>query len=104
MKPHYYATCAFGYNRAETREEALQGLADAYIDSTMVRNTQKNGEPGFYMWSCKVEAEIGDYSIEWFQPKGVPISEAEENFCTYITKKKASAKFYTPNPFNAEQE
>lgn len=91
MSHHYYATCAIGWATADTREEAIEKLVAANRShfKTVTLNCQKAGEPGAYIWSCKVHAPSdAKYRIEWYAPVGLKTSEAQEHATTYITAKQ----------------
>ena len=88
---HYFASCAFGFALADTREEAIQKLVNGFRrDLTpVVKNAQKNGEPGCYMWSCLVEAPAdAEYQISFYAPQGVGVRDGEHHYCTYLTAKQ----------------
>jgi hypothetical protein len=93
MEKHYFASTAIGWATAATREGALEKLATGYASDfkPAVANSHKAGEPGIYFWSCEVAApEDANYAISFFAPKGVPTSNPEECFLTYVTTKKAA--------------
>lgn len=90
---HYYATFALGWRIGRTREEAIAKLVDAFRSDfkEITRNQHKAGEPGAYIWSCRVDAPADSgYRIEFYAPKGVETSEHREHFTTYVTKKDAA--------------
>lgn len=94
VKPHhYFATCAFGWQVAETREEALSKLIKAFRHdaSKVVKNSVSSGDMGFYVWSCRVDVpKSTKYHIEFYQPKGVPLADAVEGSIVYMTTKIAT--------------
>ncbi len=88
---HYFATCIFGYATAPTREEAIEALVNRWRRDLkgVVKNCHKDGIPGAYLWTCKVNAaEDAGYKIEWFMPKGVDIEDTQEHAITYLTDKQ----------------
>ena len=95
-KHHYFASCAFGWASAATQDEVVEKLANAFRSDIKkcVLNSQKQGEPGFYVWTCRVhEPSEAQYKIEWFMPKDVEQSEQRHHHITYITAK--SVAYYT---------
>lgn len=89
---HYFASCAFGWAAADTREAAIEKMIRGNGLTGDVKritaNMQKEGQPGFYLWTCKVHGPYeAKYSIDWFMPKGIDISEARHHDVTYITGK-----------------
>ncbi len=88
---HFFATCVFGWATADTRDEAIEKLVNRFrgdVKQTMV-NCQKDGMPGFYIWTCQVNAPADEpYKIEWFAPVGVDTEAHEEYAVTYLTQKK----------------
>ena len=91
---HYFASHAMGFATGVTRKGAVLNLAEKhhlYSMKSWVMNCHKAGEPGVYIWSCKVNAaEDEDYKIEWFQPVGVEVEDGREHFVTYATTKKVA--------------
>ena len=90
---HYYASHALGYAMAESREEAVEKLAkmSGMNMKSWLLNSHKEGEPGVYVWSCKVMLPIdAEYKIEWFQPVGVPKMDGREHYVTYYSAKKVA--------------
>ena len=90
---HYYATWALGWATADTREEAIERLVDAFRSDfkTIVKNSHKNGELGAYVWSVKVLAPSDTpYKIEYYTPKGVDLEDAQEHAVTYVTNKEVA--------------
>lgn len=88
---HYFASCVFGWAVATTREEALEKCLNQFRTDIkrIVLNRQKEGSPGFYMWSCKVPLPIeAHYSIDWFAPQVDGVTGAQEHYVTYVTVKK----------------
>ncbi len=96
MSHHYFASFAFGWKTAATRDEAVKGLVDGFRSDvkTMARNGQKTGSPGAYIWSCKVNApQDAHYSINFFKPEDVDIEDGNHHFVTYVTNKEIA--YYT---------
>ncbi len=94
---HYFASNAIGWKVAATRDEAVIGLVEGFRSEFkgMVARVHKNGDPGSYVWSCKVETPIKeDYKINFFAPVGVPKTEPRDHYVTYVTNKKIA--YYTP--------
>jgi len=90
-KFHYFASHALGYAMAESREEAIDKLIEGFHHDLKpwLLNCHKAGDPGVYMWSCKVKAPMeAAYKIEWYAPKGVETEDGREHYLTYLTKKK----------------
>lgn len=90
---HYYATCAFGWHVGETRQEAISKLLKSFRHeaSSVVKNSIKEGNIGFYVWSCRVDVpKSTEYRIEFYQPKDVPIADAVEGTIVYMTQKTAT--------------
>lgn len=89
---HYFASNAFGWGTGETRQAAIERCIQAATRGTVRKITlaqQKKGEPGFYLWSCKVHGPSdAHYRIEWYMPKGIEISEARHHDVTYCTAKE----------------
>jgi hypothetical protein len=94
VNTHYFANHALGWAVGDTREEAVENLANQHHYFSMgkwLRNVHKAGEPGIYIWSCKVNAaKDAPYKIEWFMPVGVDIEDGREHFVTYSTAKKVA--------------
>lgn len=91
MKYHYYAANALGWAVAEDRDRAIKKLvnADPGAFQRAIKNAHKDGEPGIYIWTCRVHAEItADYKIEFCIPKGVEWSDSAEHYVTYVTSKE----------------
>ena len=87
---HYYATCAFGWATADTLDGAITKLVKRFRSDVQrcTRNTQKEGQPGCYVWTCRVhEPADASYKIEWYAPQGVKISEVSEWSITKVTTK-----------------
>ena len=90
---HYFASHALGFAMAESRAEAVEKLAKmpGMGMKSWILNAHKSGEPGVYIWSCKVNAPIeAAYKIEWFAPKkgDVEVEDGREHFITYYSAKK----------------
>ena len=65
---HYYATIAFGWAVAPTREEAIASVARQAGTDIIKRNVKAHG--GLYCWSCRVELpQEAHYSINFYQPE-----------------------------------
>ena len=93
---HYFASFAFGWKTAATRQEAIEGLVEGFKSEfkPMAAAAHKRGQKGAYVWSCRVEVPQDEhYGIEYFAPKGVAKSEAKEHYVTYVTAK--SIAYYT---------
>ena len=87
---HYFASCAFGWATAETRDAAIRKLVNAFHEEykRSVPNAHKEGEPGSYLWSCEVHGPSdAKYSIEFYAPKGIHTADGRHHYVTYITKK-----------------
>lgn len=89
---HWFATSAFGWSRADSKEEAIRKLVERFrSDVAQITKAQiKKGEPGMYFWACRVLGQSladASYRIEMFAPQGVEIADAEE-----IAIVKATAK------------
>jgi hypothetical protein len=88
---HFFATCVFGWATADTRDEAIEKLVNAFrhdIKRTLA-NCLKDGVPGFYIWTAQVNAPADEpYKIEWYAPVGVDTEAHEEYAVTYLTEKK----------------
>ena len=90
---HYFASCALGWQVAPTREEAVEKLIQGFSSDIKraVDGAHKNGEPGCYLWSCKVhEPQSAHYKIRYYQPDDVEISEGRHHHCTYVTQRKVA--------------
>jgi len=88
---HYFASHALAFAMADTREAAIEKLIKGYPGGlkSWLLNTHKDGEPGIYIWTCKVNTPLEEgYKIEWFMPKGVDTENGKEHYLTYITAKK----------------
>ena len=91
---HFFASCVFGWATSEeSRDDAIERLVNAFrhdIKRTLA-NCLKNGDVGFYLWTCEVLAPAdAPYKIEWYAPQGVEITGTEEYAVTYVTQKKAA--------------
>jgi len=87
---HYFATCALGWKTAPTREEAIEGLVDYFRSDfkRMVPAAHKNGDPGAYVWTCRVKApQSTSYGIEFYTPRGVEWDASQEHAITHCTTK-----------------
>jgi len=84
---HFFASCAFGWATAATRSEALEKLAREYWSQTDIRKQQKKGQPGVYLWSCRVPLpESSSYSIDFYAPKDVGATDGQNWFVTYMAR------------------
>lgn len=95
---HYFASDCLGWAVGATRDEAVSKLAFGHRTEIKpaIANAHKAGEPGWYVWSCRVAGDTTvAYAIEWFKPHGVEISDAAEHFVTHITQKKLA--YFTPD-------
>ena len=73
---HYFGSTAFNWATGKTRKEVLQKLAKA-APSTAIKAQAK--EDGLYAWTVRVDLpESADYAIEYYQPQGVPMGNAQE--------------------------
>ena len=90
---HYFASCVYGWATAQTRDNAINKLVNAFRPEfkRMTTEGQKRGDLGAYIWSCKVLAPSdAKYSIEYYQPKGISIGAGIHHYVTYITQKHLS--------------
>jgi hypothetical protein len=99
---HVFATCAFGFSRSPiidgdieaARRDAIMKLATRFRSDVqaVIRNTKK--ETGFgsmYFWTSVVHEPVdAEYRVEWFQPVGVEISDAQEHAVVGCTTKKTT--------------
>jgi hypothetical protein len=89
---HYFASCAFGWATAPTRKEAIEKLGRYFATSLkrVIANAQKRGEPGAYLWSCRVEGrhDEAEYRIEYFAPRGVKIDNGRDHCWVKVTQKQ----------------
>ena len=93
LKTHWYAACAMGWAVSEvSRDDAIKRMAPyAGINNAMVRRCQKRGQPGAYVWSCRVLApKDASYGIREFMPHGVDTDKARHSYITHITTKGAA--------------
>jgi len=94
---HYFASCALGWATAETQKAAIEKLV-AYFRSdfkTATKNSQKHGQPGVYVWTCKVLAPPdAHYRIDFYAPQDVELEETMQNYVTYVTNKEVA--YWTP--------
>lgn len=82
MEIHYFATCVYGWATHATREGAILKLVKSFQRdiAAQIKRHQKFADLGLYVWSCKVNGpQDARYTIEFFQPKGVEISETQED-------------------------
>ena len=90
---HAFASCAFGWATAETREAAIEKLLNGFRRdiTSVVKNAQKQGEPGMYFWSVIVEApQESKYEINFYAPQGVGLRKGEHHYWTHVTQKQAA--------------
>ena len=90
---HYFASTVFGWKTANTREEAINGLVKGFRSelTPMVKNSQKRGDIGVYVWTCKVPLPNDadhPYRIEFYAPKDVGATEGQHHYVTYLTGKQ----------------
>lgn len=88
---HFFASCYLGWARGETRGEAIEKLVRMFHRDVkhVTSAEQKRGKPGFYLWTCEVQAPIDEsYSIKYFQPEGMEIRSGCHHHVTYVTQKK----------------
>jgi len=86
---HYFVSCGYGWALGETRDAAIVKLATHFRYSLKenIKLQHMAGEPGAYVWSCKVMVPIdSEYEIEWYRPSNVPIENAQQHYITYLTK------------------
>lgn len=68
---HYYATTAFGWSVAATREEAIAGCA-RYAGNDLIKRNALIG--GLYCWSCRVGLpQSAHYTISEYMPRRVTV-------------------------------
>lgn len=87
---HFFASCVFGWASATTRDEAIEKLVNSFRSDYkgIVKNSQKNGSPGAYVWTCQVNAPAdAQYSIEYYAPRGIDTQDGQEHAVTYLTDK-----------------
>ncbi len=105
---HFFASCAFGWATADTRDEAIEKLVNSFRRDykDIVKNSHKRGEAGAYVWTCQVNAPADEnYSIEYYAPKGVDIEDAQEHAITYLTDKvMAHCRIYDQEVKNLRAE
>lgn len=84
MKHHYYASCYLGWQTAETEQEAIDGLVKRFNREIreVTKNTQKRGEPGCYIYTCKPADE--EYEINYYRPQ-CELLEWNHYYITWIT-------------------
>jgi hypothetical protein len=91
MNHHYYVTFALGWATAPTLEEAIKKLARGFERDIKpaLKKLQKDNLPGLYLWSCRVHAPAdARYSIEFYKPVDVEISERRHLCLVKLTKKQ----------------
>ena len=92
---HYFASCAFGWATADTQEDAVQKLAIEFYSSQKVRKAQMAGQPGSYVWCCKVhKPQDSSYQINNFAPQGVEVSDCCNMHITYMGSKRSSVVYW----------
>lgn len=87
---HYFASCAFGWATNTSREKAITELLKCFRKEAteITKNTRKTGCPGFYFWSCRIDAPNStEYEINFYCPQGVPVRDTKHHHVTYITTK-----------------
>ena len=92
-KTHFFASCALGWARGETRDEAVEKLVRSFRKDfkSSVAAMHKSGVPGTYVWSCKVIAPIdARYSINHYAPHGPDTADGCHHHVTYVTDKLVS--------------
>ena len=95
---HYFATCVLGWATAPTREEAQRKLIYKFRQELkkITKNCQKRGEPGGYIWSCKVMLPHTEkYHIQSYQPQA-EWYEGKNSYITYLTN--SQYKVWTNEP------
>lgn len=104
MSHHYFASHGLGWAVAETREEAVTKAirsCSSVIKGALL-NAHKAGEPGWYVWSTRVELPVtAAYTINFFQPVKVPQSNPRQHFVTYISKREIA---FTNNVYINQDE
>ncbi len=90
---HYYATCVYGWATAPTRQEAIDNLIRRYRRDLkpLVKQGQRRGDPGAYLWTCRVNAPAdAEYQIRFFQPVDVHCADAIEFYITHLTDREVA--------------
>ena len=93
---HFFASCALGWQTADTRDEAIEGLVKRFRSDfkKMAANTIANNERGAYIWSCRVNvANDIKYKIAYYSPDGVETQDYKESYVTRVTAK--TVNFWT---------
>lgn len=88
---HYFASFALGWAVADTAEEAVDKLVRGFEPDVKraIANLQREGDPGLYMWTVRVELpKDADYKINFYQPQDVPLSESQDWLIVKVTKKQ----------------
>ena len=104
---HYFASCAFGWATADTRDEAVRKLVDKFHRdfTTITKNSLKKGIPGAYLWSCQVNApSTAKYGIEFYMPRGIATEDGLHHHVTYITAKQMSYFTTSSSDFTPSEE
>ena len=89
MEHHYFATCALGWAKADTRDDAIHKLVEQFSDTLkgIVTRGLKEGQLNAYLWSCRVMAPIEtDYPIEFFEPRDVTCEEGVHHHLLNVRK------------------
>lgn len=101
---HYFASFVLGWATGVTRGEAVEKLISNFRSDfkTITANCQKDGEPGCYLWSCKVDAPADSaYKIRNYAPYDVKTCRGLHHHVTYVTGKKVA---YTTEKKMAEYD
>ena len=76
---HFFASTAFGWSVAPTRQEAIDNLARLAGAEQIKLQVKANG--GLYVWSCKVlTPQDQNYTINWYMPDC--LRDADDNVTT----------------------
>ena len=87
---HFFASCAFGWASADTRDEAIEKLVNHFRSEYKagVKASHKRGDAGAYVWTCQVNAPAdADYKINFYAPVDVDTQDGQEHAVTYLTDK-----------------
>ena len=87
----YFVSCVFGFAIGETRAEAIEKLVNHFRRdlAPIVKNSQKRGQPGCVMWSCRVHGGTdAKYQVRNFAPVGIDFDDGQEHWLTYLTAKQ----------------
>ena len=88
---HFFASFGMGWAIGDTQEEAVEKLINRFRREfkKIVAGQHKAGEPGAYVWTCRVEApRSAEYKINFFAPQGVEVTNTHECFVTYVSAKE----------------